>query len=128
MHFDHCQSFVQPFCSCIQQSNTFNKAQYPADRDVIRVTRFHKTFVHTVSLGYVKPKIMLLHATSDRGCGKRKKEKLTRLVTFLIFPYHQTSFLRYHICITMGIQNEQTYYYFKAKMKLLYSWAIVKMF
>jgi hypothetical protein len=31
--------------------------------------------VCTVPLGYVKPKIMLLYATSDRGCGKRKKEK-----------------------------------------------------
>jgi hypothetical protein len=31
--------------------------------------------VRTVSLGYVKPKIMLLYATSDRGFGKRNKEK-----------------------------------------------------
>ena len=75
--------------------------------------------VHAVSLGYVKPKILLLYATSDRGCGKRKKEKLTSLMTFLIFPYHQTSFLRDYIHITMGIQNEQTYYYFKVKRKLL---------
>jgi hypothetical protein len=36
------QSFVQPFTSFIQQSRTLNKVQYLTDRDVLKVTWFHK--------------------------------------------------------------------------------------
>jgi hypothetical protein len=42
MYFDCYLSFMQPLCSCIQQPCTLNKVQYPADRDVIKVTCFQK--------------------------------------------------------------------------------------
>jgi len=42
MHFDYNPSFVQPSSSHIQQFDILNKVQYPADRDVVTVTWFHK--------------------------------------------------------------------------------------
>jgi hypothetical protein len=34
--------FVQLSCSSLQQPHTMNKEQYPANRDVLKVTGFHK--------------------------------------------------------------------------------------
>jgi hypothetical protein len=35
VNFDHNWSFVQFFCSCIQQSCTVNKVKHPADGDIV---------------------------------------------------------------------------------------------
>lgn len=108
-------TIVNLLCSCFVRA--FSSPAPLTKRSILPTETLSKSpsfirclIMRTLSLGHVKPKIMLLYATSDRGFGKRKKEKWTRQVTFLIFPYHQTSFLSDHICITMGIQNEQTYY------------------
>jgi hypothetical protein len=49
INFDHW-SFVQPFCSCIQQPHNLNKVQYPADTDVIKVTGFMKCWPRCLKL------------------------------------------------------------------------------
>jgi hypothetical protein len=43
LHLNHLKSFVQLLCSCIHQSRTLCKVQYPADRDVIIVTWYKMT-------------------------------------------------------------------------------------
>ena len=42
MHFNRDESFVWPLSSFIQQSLTLNKVHYLAERDVFKVTWFHK--------------------------------------------------------------------------------------
>jgi hypothetical protein len=42
VYFDRYQSFVQPLFSCNQQPCILNKVQYPDDRDILKVTWFHK--------------------------------------------------------------------------------------
>jgi hypothetical protein len=42
MHFEQDPSFVQPVSSSMQQSRTLNKVQYLDDRDVFKITWFHK--------------------------------------------------------------------------------------
>lgn len=50
MHFDHSQSFVQLFCSHVQQLCALNTVRYLADRKVIKVTWFRKMLTHMPNL------------------------------------------------------------------------------
>ena len=54
VHFDRYQSCVQPFSLCIQQPQTLNKVQNPADRDVPKLPCFIKWWPRCLNLNVGK--------------------------------------------------------------------------
>lgn len=81
-------SFVQPLCSCTQQSYTLSKMQYPADWDVLQVTWFHKMLTQVAKslCGYSLRVTKMCGAVSD-ACLHLLHPGLSASPTLKKFPF-----------------------------------------